>query len=250
MPWLACVFVELNRLTDYEWHWHIVEGAAMNRHDTRWIASQAPRLSGDGTGQFLDSIGHHPRVTVYRRPSWDGKREMVNAPLAAISQPGVLLQVDSDELWTADQLRRIIDLFHGDESLGGMRFWCRYFVGPNVVTTSENGYGNFGNKLEWTRAWRFRPGMTFSSHEPPVLAGNQGDFLSRDETRNYGLVFDHYAWALKSQAELKRTLYGKGYETAPHGWDQLQHNRAWPVRSLKHFMPWVGDAGADSLFGR
>ena len=35
---------------------------------------------------------------------WDGKREMVSAPLPNIREECLLWQVDADELWTADQI--------------------------------------------------------------------------------------------------------------------------------------------------
>jgi len=46
-------------------------------------------------------------ITVYRKPRdvfWDGKREMVNAPLANINEECLLWQVDADELWTVEQI--------------------------------------------------------------------------------------------------------------------------------------------------
>jgi hypothetical protein len=102
----------------FEWHWHIVEGVADLRHDTAWSVRTGGRvpagfdrmgLSVDGTSEYLDAlVREHPtRVTVHRRPAgqcWDGKREMVSAPLAHIEEVCLLWQVDADELWTAAQL--------------------------------------------------------------------------------------------------------------------------------------------------
>ncbi len=94
----------------FEWHWHIVEGLAELKHDTGWslrhggtlpMDAMAEGRSVDGTAEYLDQIAaeNPERVTVYRSPGgrlWDGKLEMVAAPLANISQNCLLWEVDSD----------------------------------------------------------------------------------------------------------------------------------------------------------
>lgn len=230
LPWLAAIYTELCR-TQVAWHWHIVEGACSNAHCSRWMQNQPPRLSKDGTTSFLDAIAHDPRVSVYRKKSWDGKLEMVNEPLPHIKTDCVLLQVDSDELWSADQLQRITYLFDDDPELMNARFHCRYFVGPGLICTDE------GRDSEWLRAWRFKPGMRWVSHEPPNLAGNTGKSMHRKETKELGLVFDHYSWCLPKQVEQKQALYGPKYKDAVKGWERLQKQKEFPVR-LRDFFPW------------
>lgn len=238
MPWIGCIFAELNRLRDVDWTWHVVEGAAMNRHCSSWMAAQPARLSSDGTSEFLYSLAHHPRVKLYRKARWEGKVEMVNAPLASIASECVLLQCDSDELHTAGQLRMLGSLFENDDALAGARLSCRYFVGSALVTSGNDCYG--ANPGEWMRAWRFTPGMRFDKHEPPVLAGNKGKILCREETAAHGLVFDHYAWATEKQCFMKQALYGHAYAGAVVGWRRLQAVTEFPVR-LKNYFPWVDE---------
>ena len=112
------------RLT-FPWRWHIVEGVASLVHDTAWSveaggridhAAHAGGLSIDGTTAYLDKIAadEPERVSLYRKPGrafWDGKREMVSAPLQNIREECLLWQVDADELWTAEQLVSIRRLF-------------------------------------------------------------------------------------------------------------------------------------------
>lgn len=231
LPWIACTFAELNRLTDVPWQWTIVEGAALNVKDTRWMQAQPARLSGDGTTEFLDAIAVHPRVRVLRQPQWGGKCAMCNAAVDTFRQPGVLLQVDGDELWSADQLRRIVELFEDDLALKMARFHCRYFLGPNCTTTDA------GKPSEWLRAWRFTPGMRFDSHEPPVLEGNHGKSLTRQETAAMGLVFDHHAYTLPKHVAMKEKLYGPRFAGALAGWHKLQANTEWPLRDAGRFLP-------------
>lgn len=220
-----------------DWHWFIVEGVAAPVADTFWIQKQDPGLSTDGTTEYLDSIDD-PRVTVIRSSLWGGgKTEMVNAPLPMIKKESVLLQMDSDEFWTKEQLERMVDMFEKNFRIMAMQFYADYRVGPNIRITSNNTYGNKWN--EWVRAWRFRPTMLFNSHEPPVLNNGRGYMMNRDETREAGLVFLHQAYTTESQLRFKERVYN--YKNAYYQWRMLQDNTEWPVNDLKQWLPWVGD---------
>lgn len=238
LPFLKQQWAEYQKLT-CEWHLAVVEGAAMNTRCTKWCRPQQPRLSNDGTTEFLDSIKSHPNVTVIRRESWQGKVAMCNAGLEQLP-PGILVTPDSDELWTADQLERIVDLFDLHPAADRAEFFCNYYVGPQIVTLGERSYGN--KPGEWARAWRFTGKERFLTHEPPILAGRTGSLITREETRKQGLVFDHFAYALEKQVAYKEGYYG--YKDAVKHWKRLQEAAVWPVR-LKDYLPWVdGKASA------
>ena len=117
----AEVFGRLN----VPWHWHVVEGVASLKHDTAWSMASGGHIadsihhhgrSNDGTSAYLDELAQRfpQNVTIYRKPLgefWDGKREMVNAPLPNINEACLLWQVDNDELWTLEQIHTVHDLF-------------------------------------------------------------------------------------------------------------------------------------------
>lgn len=236
MPWITQHIQVFNRLK-CDWTWHIVEGTSAARHDTAWMKIKTSGLSTDGTSHYLDSLaGTHPRVKLYRKPLWDGKREMVNAPLDKIINQSVLLEIDSDEIWTTDQIDKIVTIFDQDNDLSLMRFKCNFFVGPNLVTIGEDCYGC--QTYEWIRAWRFNPGMRFTRHEPPDLSGNQGKCMGRNETASLGLVFDHMSYVVESQVQIKESTYG--YAQAVRFWKNMQANRMWPQK-LKAYFKWADD---------
>jgi glycosyl transferase family 2 len=239
MPWIAHHFPILNSLTDVDWRWHVCEGAADNIKDTKWCKKPTQGISTDGTAQFLDSIARSPRVKLYRKSLWQGKVDMVNAPIPSMQSDAVVLQVDCDEFWTADQIRGILKIFEENQEIGYARFFCNYFLGPNIITTGESSYGNKSN--EWLRAWRYKPGMKWITHEPPNLGGNQGREMTRFETRERGLVFNHYAYVLDSQIAQKEKYYG--YENLALQWKILQMTRQWPVK-LKSFLRWTDEAAS------
>jgi len=245
MPWVTRHWPEFERL-DFDWQWHVVEGAAANTACTSWCAPIAPRLSNDGTTQYLDALASYDhRVILHRKELWQGKLDMVNAPLRIMHEPCLLVQVDSDELWTAEQLTRLRQMFMDHPDRNCAHFHCDYRVGPNVHITSRNGFGN-NDAYEWKRAWRWTPGMLFASHEPPAFAQLVEHPFTHGETEAAGLVFRHEAYSTLKQVAFKQTFYGspnnkKGhlYANAIEGWQRLQRNRTWPV-DLEKFMPWVG----------
>lgn len=237
MPFITWHLPVLNTLP-FEWHWTVAEGAAMNMKCTSWCRPQKPRHSNDGTVAYLEEIARHKRVTVITRSSWDGKVAMCNACLANVVDPCVLLQMDADELWTADQLGTLLQFFEAYPGLNCARFYCQYFLGQNIVSTGQDSYGN--NPGEWLRAWRYTPGMRFERHEPPVMGGMKEISATREQTKECDLVFQHYAYAFLKQVEFKQEFYG--YKDAVKHWLRLQQNTRWPVK-LQEFLPWV-DANA------
>lgn len=244
-PFLPMQLAQFNRLQT-DWHWYVVEGVAAPVNDTAWCKEMPPRLSRDGSTEWLTAVAkQHPRVTVLRQQLWPGKTAMFNAALELIKKPGYLMEIDVDELWSAEQLARLLAVFKGPFGLSydAAQFFCRYYVGPNIVTTTENAYGN--NPGEWNRFWKFTPGMMFLSHEPPVLS-SAPRIMPREKTLDMGLIFEHYAYAYEHQVEFKRLYYG--YENATACWRRLQENKLWPVK-LANFLPWCDQrATADLLF--
>ena len=215
--------------------------------DTAWMGNQQGKVSHDGTNQLLSALASHPRITVNSKPEWGGKTEMINAALTAFKKDGILLQMDSDELWTADQLRRLNALFSANPEYNTVKVKMDYMLGPNVISTSSNGYGNRNN--EWVRAWRYSVGLWMECHEPPVFNGNRGRVCERDEAESILGPILHMAWVTPQQVAYKQCIYRGGYEGACEQWEGLQSNTVWPVKDLKSFLPWVGNNGsADLLF--
>ncbi len=235
MPWIT-KHLDILKATNLDWHWIIVHGAAMNNGSTRWCQPQEPRLSVDGTTEYLESLGKFPeRISIAHGKQWESKDEMVNWALSFIDEPCVLMEIDSDEIWKPDQLEKIVKAF--ESKITAMQFRCRYFVGEDLITKGEHCYGDMD--YEWWRAWRYIPGMKFVSHEPPLLDGTlHGIPYFKDETTAWFGKFDHYAYATESQVVYKEKFYG--YKGLLEGWLRLQEQRMFPV-FLKDFFPHVKD---------
>lgn len=267
--------IEIFRHLRYDWHWHIVEGVASLNHDTAWSVDRGGRippgmegssLSTDGTSDYLDTLGQEfpSNVTIYRKPSaeaWDGKIEMIRAPLENILEPCLLWQIDVDELWTSEQIAGVVEMFRTFPAKTAAYFLCHFFVTDNMVTASVNTYGN-NLEYEWLRVWRFVPGAEWLSHEPPRLCLHgdpsldlaKGNVFSHLETATFGLVFQHFAYAIEAQIKFKEDYYG--YRGALTNWKAMKCVEEVPFY-LRDYFPWVSDdtkvltaveAGVEPLF--
>ncbi|MBP0034491.1 MAG: FkbM family methyltransferase, partial [Roseofilum sp. Belize BBD 4] len=253
--------IEVFKKLSFKWHWHIIEGVADLKHDTSWsvklggkITDEIHRkgLSKDGTSEYLDRLkAEYPgNITLYRKPEgafWDGKREMVNAPLNNIQEDCLLWQIDVDEIWTLEQIcngRRLL-IEQGEKTAA--YYWCWYFVGENLVISTRNCYTQ-NPQQDWLRTWRFKPGYVWAAHEPPILVEPlpDGQFkniaainpLTHDETEQEGLVFQHFAYVTPEQLRFKEQYYG--YQNAVNQWRALQSESQFPVY-LRDYFSWVGD---------
>lgn len=251
------IFSQLN----IPWHWHVVEGVAALNHDTAWSVATGGRVadsvheagrSNDGTSAYLDGLARRfpDNVSIYRKPLgefWDGKKEMVNAPLPHITEPCLLWQIDNDELWTLQQIETVHDLFVKNPDRSAAYYWCWYFVGPDKIISTRYNYAQNPNQ-EWLRTWRFSPGAIWAAHEPPILVSFSDDGLTKtdiakikpftqDEMEQAGVVFQHFAYATEDQLNFKELYYG--YPNARSQWRSLQqHQRS---GALRDFFGWVSD---------
>lgn len=223
-----------------DWKWTVVEGVAAPVADTSWCKPIEPRLSNDGTSDYLDFVSSRDdRVKWIKQPRWRGKAEMVNTALGRHNHECILMQVDVDELWTAEQIDRICDLFSNDKARTHAFYYCRYFPAFQVETKTKNTYGN-NEGYEWIRTWRYFPCMKFKTHEPPIMTGSRlrPNAFKHKETLDAGLQFQHFAYWFRHQAEFKSSYYG--YDDAVKHWWDLSENTKWPAK-LKEFYPWVKD---------
>jgi glycosyltransferase involved in cell wall biosynthesis len=246
----------------FSWHWHIVEGVAELKHDTAWsllYGGEVPAdlhregLSNDGTTEYIDQIAQQypEQITVYRKPRgefWDGKLEMVSAPLPNIQEECLLWQVDADELWTSEQIDQTRSLFLANPDRTAAYFSCHFFVGANLVISNPES-AMYASKM-WLRAWRFQPGMAWAAHEPPTLVqvipgaeeypnvAELNPFLEA-ETAAAGLIFQHFAYATVNQLQFKEKYYG--YANIRERWQKLQQQTTFPVL-LRDYFEWLQDA--------
>jgi len=233
-PYIAKHLAVFQKL-EIPWRWVIVHGIADPVADTDWCKRLPDDFQDDGTlyqARRLAEKDTRGRVVTSYSGRWPGKAAMCNAALVDFDQPGILLQVDADEIWTAEKLHTIVRLFETYPQCDCATFYCRYFIGPRRVVTQPGTYGN--NPGEWLRAWRWEPGRKFVTHEPPALEG-QKLALGQHITAAAGCVFDHYAYADEAAVAFKEHYYG--YAGAVQAWRQLNAQKG--PQDISRFLPWV-----------
>lgn len=250
-PFIGLIYAELRKLPkEIQWEWWCCEGTAKPTHCTRWVKEIEPRLSKDGTTEFLKSLdGVDDRVRHITCPQWDGKIEMVNYPLEKTlfieeKEEFLLWQMDADEVFSAEQIHRMWVLFYNHPQKNAAYFWCRYYVGMDKIITTRNCFGN-QSSYEWLRVWKIKPGMLFRTHEPPVIEGLKLNPFTHAETEARGLVFDHFSFATRAQVAFKEQYYAgannpnaRYYKGLTERWEIFQQEKEWP-RPLKQLFPWV-----------
>lgn len=192
--------VDMLKQLDFEWHWHVIEGVAELTNCTAWSLPTGGSIpsdchnagrSNDGTFEYLNKIeSEFPNnISIYRKPEnsfWNGKVQMCNAPIPYIEKECLLWQIDNDELWSAEQVSKMRSLFLNNSSKTAAYVHCHYFIGPDKYISNLNVWAT--QAKDWLRVWRFKPGMQWAAHEPPVLVTEEGvnlsaiDPISRDET--------------------------------------------------------------------
>jgi hypothetical protein len=247
---------EMMRGLQGDWVWHVVEGAAELVGDTAWSVQSGGALreefhrggrSVDGTLEWLDELSRREpdRVKVYGKEGlWQGKREMVQAPMGQLPEECLLWQLDVDELWQRGQIEEVWGKFVREPEWTGAQFFCRFFVAPNRILLNGGKYGN-DPVWEWRRVWRYRRGDEWGRHEPPRLwrQTNEGPRdlfdlrpMSWGETVERGWVFDHFAYVEESQVRFKEVYYG--YAGAVEGWRRLVQEEADMVE-VSEYLPWI-----------
>ena len=249
--------IEILKQLPFKWHWHIVEGVAELKHDTAWSIDLGGKvtndihnkgLSKDGTSEYINVLSQQypENITIYRKPEgvfWDGKREMVEAPLHKITEECLLWQVDVDELWTVEQICKARQLFVENPEKTAAYYWCQYFVGENLIVSTRNCYSQ-NPQQEWLRTWRFKPEYTWEAHEPPILVDSNNQNVAKinpflhEETEKHRLIFQHYAYVIPEQLKFKEIYYG--YKNAESQWLKLQESDILPL-FLGEYLPWVTD---------
>ena len=134
MPYINRHLDEFKKLK-IPWQWRIVEGVSEPLGCTRWCKQVPDKyhknfVSVDGTHEYLNSI-NEPNVSVYwQAKSFPGKLAMIKEALQGVEK-GVVMEVDADEMWIADQLDAIYGHLKGCEEGRAMQFHCNYYVGQN-----------------------------------------------------------------------------------------------------------------------
>ena len=159
---------------------------------------------------------------------WDEKDAESNAPLHLVpDNTDFLWLVDSDEIWAARDIERIIGILETGE-------WDSAGFKPYSFFGGLSRYMTGFEEQEWHRIQRWYPGARWYSHRPPTILAPDGRpwrnhrHLSYLETDKMGIRFAHYTYVWLSQMQAKAKYY-EAYSPGVTIPDYM--NRVW--------LPWV-----------
>jgi hypothetical protein len=173
---------------------------------------------------------------------WPEKDEMSQA-FATRATGDWLWQVDSDEFYREDDIRKICNLLEGS-NISGISFPFREFWGGFDYLTTGAWY-----LYEFTgvpRVFQWRSGYSYKSHRPPTVVDEKGaildpsKWLSGKQMKNQDIFMHHYSYVFPKQAEQK-----VGYYANVDWTDAFKQNARWmreEYYDLRHPM-FLGERG-------
>jgi len=202
------------------------------------IAGRSP----DGTAECLDKLAAcDPRVIVKHQPDWDGIISMNNACLP--DYPCLLMQMSIDEVWPVEAVDSAIRLFEAHPEKTAASVYCKLWMGQEIMVEERHWFGNECEE-NFRVLWRYEPGMTIVSYEPPLLSGNH-TYFSRQEMWDNGVFFNHFQFVGEKQAKQKEEYYSqsnfglaKMHVGIVDRWKALQTRENFPS-PINDVFPWA-----------
>jgi len=164
--------------------------------------------STDGTPDIVreceKEIGHKICLITSDKP-WPGKTSKFNKALE-ITEPGYIWEFDYDEFYHRSHIWMMKEYLENHPEISAVEFWAYHFWGDAFHHTPIRE-GAWGNSPPWRRIFRYDGKSRWASHEPPRLNGANGALLSRDRTREMGIMLYHYGYTMEQQVAAKQTFY-------------------------------------------
>lgn len=159
---------------------------------------------------------------------WTEKDEMSQA-YAKRATGDYLWQVDVDEFYRPEDMRRILELLRRDPALQAVTFRVRTFWGGLGQRTDgvllRRGAQDFHRLFAW------RPGSRYVTHRPPTVVDERGrdlrtlKALTGAQTARMGIFLYHYSFVFPFQVRFKLAYYGALGQSL--GLDLQARRQAW-----------------------
>lgn len=202
--------------------------------------------STDGTQTILKSFPDPLKKLKIIHGSWSSKDEQCNRFIEEASGD-YIWQVDDDEVYKKEDLRKIEKLLIDDPEITAVAFqWQNFFKGFDRVMVADEPY-------EVWRLFRLRPGYRFQTHRPPTVVDpstgaimNRIKPLSGRKLAEMGIRIYHYSYIFDRQVRSKIQYHtnlrldeqGIGIPSLPtwlskQGWINKQWRAFWSISWLR-----------------
>ena len=174
---------------------------------------------------------------------WDEKDEMSQA-YARRATGDWLWQVDYDEFYLEEDMRRILELLESEPDITAVSFPYRQFWGGFDYV--ETGKWFIYDHPCFHRLVRWRPGYQYIKHRPPTVVDEKGrdlralKWISHEQLRRSGIYLHHYSYVLPKQARQKVGYYANVAWT-----DAFRNNERWLQESYLELRDpyFIGEGG-------
>ena len=211
----------------------------------RVVAAEGPVKFWQDRGYQSSTDATSRILEAYRIPTahgqWEEKTDEANAAIALVpNTTDFVWCVDADEIWKADDIRRILALLITGK-IDSMSFKATSFFGG-----FDRYMTGFEENFEVHRVQRYYPGARFSTHRPPTILAPDGKpwrnhrHMNHEQTDAMGIRFYHYSYVFPSQMKMKAAYYDDMGGNIPDYYNSV-------------YLPWVlGDSedrhGIETLY--
>jgi len=142
---------------------------------------------------------------------WPGEKDQMSAAYASRATGHYLWQVDIDEFYRTDDMRRVIARFEHDPSLHAAAFKQIQFWG-GFDSHVDGWYSRQGN-VYFHRLFRWGPGYQYQTHRPPTVVDDAGrnlrtrGLLHGEPLAREGIFLYHYSLVFPHQVQEKCDYY-------------------------------------------
>ena len=196
--------------------------------------------SRDGTleevRRFMTDEDHDGKVTLVLAEDeghpdgfWPGEKDEQSRAYATRATGDYLWQVDIDEFYRPDDMRRILELLAGDSSIQAVTFPTLTFWGaPDCVA---DGWFLLRGAADYHRLFRWGDGYSYAAHRPPTVLDAAGrdtrtlGWLDAHATARLGVEMLHYSLLFPFQA-IEKVEYYSNWGVAD-GWYPADGARRW-----------------------
>jgi hypothetical protein len=208
----------LRALYDFAHEIIVVEGAAPGARGNATADGHSRDGTLDELRRFVRDEDPENKVTLVTAEDeghadgfWPGEKDEQSRAYARRATGEYLWQVDIDEFYRPDDMRRILELVAADSSIQAVSFRTLTFWGaPDCVA---DGWFLRRGAADYHRLFRWGEGYTYHTHRPPTVLDAAGrdtrtlGWLDAEETARLGVEMFHYSLLFPFQAVEKVEYY-------------------------------------------
>jgi hypothetical protein len=180
---------------------------------------------------------------------WPGEKDEQSQAYARRATGSYLWQVDIDEFYRAEDMRRVLDMLHADDSITGMSFkQIAFWGGLDYVV---DGWYLLGSASRFRRLFKWKSDYVYLRHRPPTVVDERGDdlrsghWLTAETLSERGIRLYHYALLFPKQVLEKCEYYDYAdwdARTNALGWANdafLNLRRPFRVHNAHEYPSWL-----------